>query len=427
MVRPLIKNKLKGFTLTELLIVITIIGFLTTLLALAYVSQLKKARDAERKAQIQKIKIAFEDYFADWGCYPSDPAIFEHCGSKAFTPWLEKVYCDSLGNFYRVVVEDDECPDYYAIYTNIEYLKDHQLLANECYSGCVIGTENYNFVVYAEGLESESVPGLPGNELTPTPTPVIEPTATPTDTIPTSTPTPAIVCDTLELQVSQNPDDGRCWDDNGDGYDSGLTSNTIGRLLGGHSYGTWNRFTNVAIPQGATINSAVLSWRAAAEYSANLSISVAANAADNPSSPASSTDFRGRPLTSAGVEWNINTNWLNNNWYSPPDIGEVIQEIVDRPGWSSGNSLLIITKDNGTAADSLRGYRAVEGSPTSASKLEVDYCSEQEFSVCVGDYYQMSTAGDHSTCNGPVGPTDVRADCCYSDSSCWNYCTDPEL
>jgi prepilin-type N-terminal cleavage/methylation domain-containing protein len=62
----------KGFTLIELLTVIAIIGIITAASAtiLNPAGQLAKARDAERKAELQQIRSALELYRSDNGTYP---------------------------------------------------------------------------------------------------------------------------------------------------------------------------------------------------------------------------------------------------------------------------------------------------------------------------------------------------------------------
>jgi prepilin-type N-terminal cleavage/methylation domain-containing protein len=59
-----------AFTLVEMLVVIAIIGILSTVLAGGYVNSQKSSRDAARKLQLKSISDALNSYYADYGRYP---------------------------------------------------------------------------------------------------------------------------------------------------------------------------------------------------------------------------------------------------------------------------------------------------------------------------------------------------------------------
>lgn len=63
----------RGFTLIELLIVVAIIGILSAGLIniINPVAQLQKAKDAQRKTDLNQIKKALEAYYQDNGHYPA--------------------------------------------------------------------------------------------------------------------------------------------------------------------------------------------------------------------------------------------------------------------------------------------------------------------------------------------------------------------
>lgn len=160
-----------------------IIVFLASLLLFGYLTQLKKSRDGKRKSDMERIKVAFEDYFNDNGCYPSDVTMFVNCGSESpfpdgFAPWLRVIPCDPLGQPYEVVVEDSVCPTQFAVYTNMEYVNDPQTIANECFSGCLLNGQSYNFGISSGNITPDQLAELPEGEPSPTPTSPLAPTPT---------------------------------------------------------------------------------------------------------------------------------------------------------------------------------------------------------------------------------------------------------
>jgi prepilin-type N-terminal cleavage/methylation domain-containing protein len=59
----------KGFTLTELLIVVAIIGVLAAIAIPAYVGQTKRAARTEAYTNLQSLRLLEEQYYAENGCY----------------------------------------------------------------------------------------------------------------------------------------------------------------------------------------------------------------------------------------------------------------------------------------------------------------------------------------------------------------------
>lgn len=66
------KMKRSGFTLIELLVTMSILGILTTLVAINIYGNLAKARDARRKSDLGQIKTALSLFYNNFGYYPSD-------------------------------------------------------------------------------------------------------------------------------------------------------------------------------------------------------------------------------------------------------------------------------------------------------------------------------------------------------------------
>ena len=90
------KDLKQAFTLIELLVVIAIIGVLTTVGVSNYMESRKKARDAQRIADLKAIREALEMYKQDQ-TLPSYPASLPSpCTS--WSPYLKEVPGDPMGD-----------------------------------------------------------------------------------------------------------------------------------------------------------------------------------------------------------------------------------------------------------------------------------------------------------------------------------------
>ena len=66
-----LKNKSKGFTIVELLIVIVVIGILATLVIVTFTGIQQKARDSKRKTDLNALDSHAEAFYASYGFYPT--------------------------------------------------------------------------------------------------------------------------------------------------------------------------------------------------------------------------------------------------------------------------------------------------------------------------------------------------------------------
>lgn len=125
-------KKNKGLTLVEILVVMAIIIVLVIMVVAAFnaIGAVNKARDAKRKKDLARIKVAFEEYFNDTGCYPGVALVADltnksNCGSSTvFTPYLVPWPCDPNGDPYSLFAED--CTKF-RIITNLENKKDKDI------------------------------------------------------------------------------------------------------------------------------------------------------------------------------------------------------------------------------------------------------------------------------------------------------------
>jgi len=138
------------------------------------------------------------------------------------------------------------------------------------------------------------------------------------------------------------------------------------------------RFPNVTIPQGATIHNAALILTVYDGYG-GAQTTIYGDAADNSAQVSNGTDYSTRTLTSASVAWTLPgspaTNRVNGEEDISPNIASIIQEIVNRPGWASGNaiSLFVTTPNTWSVRDRVR-YQCVGGAGNAIrARLEVSY------------------------------------------------------
>jgi prepilin-type N-terminal cleavage/methylation domain-containing protein len=66
-----LKQRQKGFTIVELLIVIVVIGILAALVITTYSGIQAKARNAKRQTDVQSLQTQIEAFFSQNGFYPS--------------------------------------------------------------------------------------------------------------------------------------------------------------------------------------------------------------------------------------------------------------------------------------------------------------------------------------------------------------------
>lgn len=103
---------MKGFSLIELLIVISIIAILAVVGLVSYTDFIKNSRDARRQADLKTIQSALEEYHADQIYYPysvtAGGSLTNPAGTKTY---LTKVPNDPLsgGSNYSYVASGTGC------------------------------------------------------------------------------------------------------------------------------------------------------------------------------------------------------------------------------------------------------------------------------------------------------------------------------
>jgi len=98
------------------------------------------------------------------------------------------------------------------------------------------------------------------------------------------------------------------------------------------------------IPQGATIKTAVLRIKIDTTHAeSKCNINCYFNDIDDAISPTTATALNALAV-SAAVGWaDIPTQTAGGYLYTP-DLADILQEVIDREGWESGNALMVILK-----------------------------------------------------------------------------------
>jgi hypothetical protein len=135
----------------------------------------------------------------------------------------------------------------------------------------------------------------------------------------------------------------------------------------------------VNIPQGAKIISArvkVYSTQhqgaTTSDYTARIRVEDVENASAFTGRP---NDIYNRTFHTTTVDWTIPaTGLLTNTWNESPDIKDLIQHVVNKTGWSSGNYLSVaIWGETTNGTGSLELINDYNSDPSLAAQLEVTY------------------------------------------------------
>ncbi len=127
------------------------------------------------------------------------------------------------------------------------------------------------------------------------------------------------------------------------------------------------RITNITIPQGAVVTNAYLEFVADEAQTGATSLAISAEATGNAATiPTTAYALTSKTKTTATASWSNLPAWTVGNTYQSADISSVVQEIINRGDWASGNAMTFIIEGTGRrTAESFDG--------TAAPKLMIDY------------------------------------------------------
>lgn len=151
------------------------------------------------------------------------------------------------------------------------------------------------------------------------------------------------------------------------------------------------RFKNLNIPKGANITNAYLQFEVDETSTQSTTLFIQAEASDNTQTfTTSNSNISNRPKTSNHISWSP-VSWNNKNDAGldqrTPNLKDIVQEIVDRDGWVSGNSMVFIIDGEGK-----RVAESYDGESSAAAHLHVEYESDttDEIEVDLPTCYMMT-------------------------------------
>lgn len=113
------------------------------------------------------------------------------------------------------------------------------------------------------------------------------------------------------------------------------------------------RVVSVTIPQGTVVDSATLHFRCeTAVPASNQNVKMKISGIDEDNTATFTSDPWGRAKTTNNYT-NEYSNSSNDTWIDIT-VTDIVNEILGRGGWSSGNAMGFIIEDNGTATDQTR-------------------------------------------------------------------------
>jgi len=181
---------------------------------------------------------------------------------------------------------------------------------------------------------------------------------------------PVVIDPTFNVAVTAGPDDGYTFRTIGAFRDIGYPYVTVGRASSSSDQvdGGW-RFNNVVVPQGATISSATLTLNldhttgSAASTFFGYATDDAQGWVSYTRTPSSVT--RTTASTALAAQTGSGSRAIS--------VTAIVQEIVNRAGWASGNSLSLIGRGNGSTNRKYNYWSSYDLAPASAGSLSITY------------------------------------------------------
>ena len=171
------------------------------------------------------------------------------------------------------------------------------------------------------------------------------------------------------------------------------------------------RFAGISIPVGATISNAWVQFQTDETGSSTTQLRIYAQAADNAAGFATNSgNVSSRTRTGNQVNWSV-APWPVRNVAGAdqrtPDLSSIVQEVVSRSGWQSGQALVVLIDGSGK-----RTAESYNGDASAAPLLHIEYTTDGEPPnqppLITSPGAQSSTVGDVASL--PIAANDPEGD-----------------
>ena len=176
----------------------------------------------------------------------------------------------------------------------------------------------------------------------------------------------------LNVRITTGPNDG---EENSSGAVN-LTSTDLDLMTDSGGQQTNKvialRFTGLALPRSATIVTAYIQFKSDELNSETTTLTLQGEAVDHALAfGVTKGALSSKPRTAASVAWSpapwttVGITWAAQR---TPNLAPLIQELVNRPGWASGNAMTVLLTGSGQ-----RVATAFEGASSGAPLLHIEY------------------------------------------------------
>lgn len=178
----------------------------------------------------------------------------------------------------------------------------------------------------------------------------------------------------LEVPIAANADDGYWYGGSGEFYPSATQAHLVWNSTYETNEHSFLRFDGIAIPNGAVIANAKITVVPTTLDGADADPHIYGVDEDDATAPTSCTDANGRTLTTATIN-PVLSGGVVGTAYEIVGLRDIVQEIVDREGWVSGNAICFLMKSDWSDYK-LFYFATLENTSYAEAILTINYIAE---------------------------------------------------